>query len=223
MRPVNLLAAVAAALPFTSSAFAADHLLSYPIEEDLSDLLASAALASTVPTSCEPTFGNCYLCYRASGDAISGSFGAFSTRDATGSTVASCGGEVATRNRTVTYTVLGSQLSGTWTGSLFGRNSDVHIEATRDARLTVTSTQRGTRHRNSDSSLVADVVLLGQTISSYQARGVYYGFGGHEWTLEVSGTGTSLAGTLTRDDGLVCSVSGTALDTDVRDIDVLCS
>lgn len=178
--------------------------------EDLASLGLSVQDAAAAPEeaetrstpTCTATFGTCQVCTEVDGTLAAGSFSVETTPTP-------CGWSISDGEQSASWTVLESWLEGEWERVHWTGDYELWAETARHTEVAYTGPNNSASAEASfTGSLVAtaeDYVLAGWTVSL-----AYEGFGGHEWTMDVTAEGEALSGTASLNDGAgLCTISGT--------------
>lgn len=154
--------------------------------------------------ACYDAVGECQLCYQLDGFALAGTFDA-------GLDAAPCSEPLL---RDSTYTVDAFDLSGDWSGTLAG-DYTIAFTGGRAATLSLEGPRGSGTYAASFDDVDATATTVAYGLDAFDASFTYASFADHAWDVAVSGTATSLTGTVTRDDGITCTLSGAVDDVSV--------
>jgi hypothetical protein len=183
----------------------------------------SAVATVTPTTTCEPTWGTCSACSTFTATSpTAGTVDVYTTGTADGSAQTGCSDTFAYGARSVTYTLARADLSADYTYAPRSNTFTLAFDGDRLANVALASA-RGTVSYTSTATVTGDAVIVDDTVGAYQLEVRYSAFAGHAWSGSVTGDGAVFTGTLTRDDGASCTVSGVVGDGVVQAVDVSCS
>ncbi len=160
-------------------------------------------------SECLATWGGCQLCLEATGNVFAGDFVGGLDSD-------SCSESVGTAV-SFTYTVSEFQVEGTWADaseSLPLGDYEIEASGNRVSTLAVERPQASTSY-STDLEFTAAMLTDDYAMATYEMDLTYLSFGEHEWTVHAEGTPSSVQGSVQRDDGVTCSLSGTFEEVDV--------
>lgn len=183
----------------------AEWMLRFLLELDV----AAAALPAQDATdrACGESWPACSICSDLEGSNAAGSFAA-------GPESPPCAASGAGAVLSATYTIHSSALSGTWVGEPDAY--DWLVEGERDSTLTIDSPARGERTWDASWGIDSFSVRTDRgNLDDFDLAWSYPDFGGERWTIDVSGTRSSLDGSAAGD-GVTCTVAGSPESVDVE-------
>jgi hypothetical protein len=184
------------------------------VPEFAANALDSTAVArrTTGPTArdtaeeCVDTWGDCQFCWTADGTPTTGSLVA--ALDAPPCTASISRGSFA-----ASYTVASFALDGSYAGTPQGLGQGIsyaiQLTGARQSTLAVSGRSASGTYEASWTLDDLSATVEDETVVDYAISVTYESFGAHAWEMSLAGTQEAATGTISRDDGASCTISGT--------------